>query len=263
MNNTPSSFLAMAASLRCIWRRLSSWRAAVWLALCMCAIGSAAACPLQAPKAQFTNLAGLPGLHADAIAGRLAEYQQVSGHQLFVLVLPSLGDSSIEKCAVAVFQHWKIGRKGVNDGVLLLVAVMEHKMRIEVGYGLESVLTDAQSSRIIHEVMQPSFARGDFAEGIDGGIGAIMAVIGSTRPPLPADEPVRSAADDPVNGKAARIFGAVFLLIFLVASPIMGIVGLLAFGAPPICLRNGCTRIGAPIWWPRCGSWPGGHCAGG
>lgn len=104
-------------------------------------------------------------------------------------------------------------------------------MRIEVAYALDGVLTDAQSSRIIHDVMQPSFARGDFAEGIDGGIGPIMAGIGSTRPPLPADEPLRSAADDPVNGKTARIFGTVFLLIFLVASPIMGSWGLLAFGA--------------------------------
>ena len=81
MNNPLASFFAMAASwLLLVSRWPLSWRAAVWLALCMCAIGSAAACPLPTPKAQFADLAGLPGLHADAIAGRLAEYQQVSGH---------------------------------------------------------------------------------------------------------------------------------------------------------------------------------------
>lgn len=230
MNNMHLRLVLMAASLRGIQRRTRCWRAAACLLLCACALGHAAACPLQAPKARFTDLAGLPGLHADAIAGRLAKSQHASGHQLFVLVVPSLDGRSIEECAVAMFQKWKIGRKGVDDGVLLMLAVKERKMRLEVGYGLEGVLTDAQSSRIIHEVMQPLFARGEFAEGIDQGVSAITKVIESGTSE-PRDDAQRARHSFTLNDVFGVAVGSVMMLMVLLISPLAGIAGL-GFGIP-------------------------------
>ena len=243
MTTLHSSCARLAAALLRLWRRARPWRAAACVAICACAIADAAACPLQAPKARVTDLAGLPGLHAKLVAHRLAAYQQASGHQLLVLVVPSLDGMSIEECAVTLFQRWKIGQQGIDDGMLLLVAVKERKMRIEVGYGLEGVLTDAQSSRIIHEVMQPLFARGEAAEGIDRGLAAIMAVIGSTGP-VANKEARGSGADSTATPTAVKVIGFFFLLLFLLPSPIMGIIGLLAFGAA----ANGVAHWMYPQW---------------
>jgi uncharacterized protein len=228
----PSFARSAALLLLPFCRRLRSLHLIACVLIGACAVSSAAACPLQAPSSRVTDLAGLLGEHANKIAGRLAAYQQASGHRLVVLIVPSLdAGMSIEQCAVAVFQNWKIGRKGIDDGALLLVAVKERKMRIEVGYGLEDVLTDAQSSRIIHEVMQPLFARGEFAEGIDRGLVAIISVIGSPRPAQRA-EPELSHADD-AHGEMVGKFIVVGLgLMVLLLSTTAGIVGLLAFGIP-------------------------------
>ena len=228
------------------WLRLASWRAVACIVICVCAVSNAAACPLEAPRSRLTDLAGLPGLHANTITDRLAAYQQASGHQLFVLVVPSLDRGmSIEECAVAVFQNWKIGRKGVDDGVLLLIAVKERKMRIEVGYGLEGVLTDAKSSRIIREVMQPMFARGEFAEGTDRGLAAIMAVIGSANVEHTVEQKPFSlyAAADKIAGV---IVAVVMMLLVVLASTILGIAGLLTFGVAAACVA----------YW-LCPGWPG------
>jgi uncharacterized protein len=226
------SFARSVALLLLFCRRLRSLHLLACVLIGACAVSSAAACTLQAPRSRVTDLAGLLGEHANTIADRLAAYQRASGHQLLVLIVPSLdAGTSVEQCAVAVFQNWKIGRKGVDDGVLLLVAVNEHKMRIEVGYGLEGVLTDAQSSRIIREVMQPLFARGEFAEGINRGLVAIISVIGSPKP-APRAEPELSSADDANNEMVGKFVVVGLGLMVLLLSTTAGIVGLLAFGIP-------------------------------
>jgi uncharacterized protein len=185
-------------------RAVTSLRLLVCALLAACAVSSAAACPLEPPKLRVSDSGGLLGEKTSAIAERLAKFQEFSGHQVFLLVIPSLGPSmSIEECAVRLFKQWQLGRKGVDDGVLLLVAVKERTMRIEVGYGLEGTLTDAKSSRIIHEVMAPLFARGEYAEGIDRGLSAIMAVLGGPTTVAPSDPPA-SASQQAALGQSQK-----------------------------------------------------------
>lgn len=144
------------------------------------AINANAACPTEAQKLRITDSAGVLGESASALAAKLGDYQEATGHEVAILLLPSLdGHMSIEECAVTIFKQWRLGRKGIDDGVLLLVAVNDRKMRIEVGYGLEGALTDAKSSRIIREVVRPMLAHGEYAEGIDRGLDAIIAAIGT------------------------------------------------------------------------------------
>jgi hypothetical protein len=131
------SLLAVAKSPGRFWRRLASWRGSAYArayvrgsareAMLACgliaslAAGAAAACPTTAPRSGVTDPAAVLGQHAGAIAGRLAAYQRTTGHQLFVVIAPSLDAGiSVEQCAVTVFHNWQLGRKGVDDGVLLL-----------------------------------------------------------------------------------------------------------------------------------------------
>ena len=111
----------------------------------------------------------------DKIAARLKEHEEKSTNQVVVLTVPTIGDESIEQYATRVFADWKLGRKGKDNGVLVIVAPKDRKMRIEVGYGLEGTLTDASSSRIIRNDMTPRFKSGDYDGGIDAGVSAIIA----------------------------------------------------------------------------------------
>ncbi len=121
---------------------------------------------------------------------RLAEFETSKGAQLAVLIVPSTQPESIEQFGIRVVEAWKLGRKGVDDGALLLVAKDDRALRIEVGYGLEGVLNDATSNRIIDEVIVPRFKRGDYYSGIESGLAAMMQVINGE--PLPP--PRRAAA---------------------------------------------------------------------
>ena len=108
---------------------------------------------------------------------RLAEFEQRSGSQVAVLTIPTLDGEVLEEYSLRVAETWGLGREGVDDGVLLLIARDDRKMRIEVGYGLEPNLTDAQSGRILRNVMQPRFRDGDFDGGIAAGIDAIVGTL--------------------------------------------------------------------------------------
>jgi uncharacterized protein len=137
----------------------------------------------------------------DRLEQKLRDLEGRTGAQVAVLTVESLEDESLETYSVRVAQTWKLGRKGVDDGVLFLVAKRERKMRIEVGYGLEARLTDLQSRRILDDVVRPRFKQGAFDEGVEAGVDAIIGTIegkemvpaggpaagrGPERPPLPA-----------------------------------------------------------------------------
>ena len=109
---------------------------------------------------------------------KLAAYSQANGAQVVVVTLPTLKGYPIEYYGYQLGRHWGIGQKGKNNGVLLIVDAGERQMRIEVGYGLEGTLTDAQSFQIIHNVITPRFRKGDYAGGITAGADAILAVLG-------------------------------------------------------------------------------------
>lgn len=117
------------------------------------------------------------GKDASAIEAKLAAHEQRTGEQVVVLTVRSLNGQDIESYANDVFAQWKLGQKGVDNGVLIVVAVDDHRMRIEVGYGLEGTLTDLASSHIIRERMRPHFADGDYVAGVESGVDGVLGVL--------------------------------------------------------------------------------------
>jgi len=108
----------------------------------------------------------------------LAAHEQQTGQQLVVVTLPSLQGYTIEDFGYQLGRRWGIGQKGRDNGALLIIAPKERKVRIEVGYGLEGTLTDAQSRIIIEQVILPQFRRGNFDAGVSDGTAAILRVLG-------------------------------------------------------------------------------------
>lgn len=113
------------------------------------------------------------------LSSRLARLEKATGHQLVILTVRSLKGQTIEDFGVRVGRTWGVGRRGVDDGVLLIVAPTERKVRIEVGYGLEKRLSDPLCAKIIRERIAPHFARGDMSGGIVAGTDAIIAGLGN------------------------------------------------------------------------------------
>jgi len=114
----------------------------------------------------------------DHLEKQLAQYEDSTSNQIAILIISSLEGESIEEYSFRVAEKWALGQKEKDNGVLLLIAVDDHKMRIEVGEGLEGALTDAMSSRIIRNEMAPAFRRGDFDSGVTAAIDAIVKAIG-------------------------------------------------------------------------------------
>src|ERR1700682_412412 len=116
----------------------------------------------------------------------LKEFEARKGSQIAVLIVPTTAPETIEQYSLRVAEAWKIGRKKIDDGALVVVAKNDRKLRIEVGYGLEGALNDVTAKRIIDEVITPKFRSGDFAGGISAGVARIIGVIDGE---LPAPEP--------------------------------------------------------------------------
>jgi uncharacterized protein len=131
---------------------------------------------LQAHVNDYAHV--LPAQRAAALEARLADYEQRTGHQLALLSVPSLAGDSIEDYSMRVAERWKLGHKGKDDGLVLLIVPSERAMRIEVGYGLEGVIPDAVAARVVREVLTPAFRQGDFAGGIDAAFAALMQAAG-------------------------------------------------------------------------------------
>jgi len=126
----------------------------------------------------------LPPDVAASLSEELAAHERRTGNQVAVLTLPTLQGEPLEGYSHRVATTWKLGQKGTDNGVLLLVVPGDRRVRIEVGYGLEGLLTDAKSSRIIRDEMVPRFRSGDYAQGIAAGVHAIIGTIeGSYTPP--------------------------------------------------------------------------------
>ena len=126
------------------------------------------------------------------LSQQLAAHEQATSEQVVVVTVSNLQGLPIEDFGYQLGRHWGIGQKGKDNGVLLLVARDERKVRIEVGYGLEGMLTDAQASLIIQQQLLPAFKRGAYAEGISAGVNAILQVLGGQ--PLKASAPAAGSA---------------------------------------------------------------------
>jgi uncharacterized protein len=113
----------------------------------------------------------------EALSAKLKAHEDKTGDQVVVATIPALGGLTVEDYANRLYRSWKLGQKGKNNGVLLLVAPAERKIRIEVGYGLEGALTDALSKVIIATAIAPRFKNNDFAGGLTAGADAILAIL--------------------------------------------------------------------------------------
>ena len=198
------------------------WRALLALAA-LCAAGLALAQPLQpvpALQARVTDLtATLSAAQARALEDRLAAFEAAHGSQIVVLLVRSTAPEDIAAYAFRVADAWKIGRREVGDGVLLLVAKDDRKVRIEVARVLEGAIPDLAARRIIDGAITPAFRRGDFAGGIDAGVEALFALIRGEH--LPAPERATGAGD----GAGIEDLGA----LLFVGVPMLGalLVGML------------------------------------
>ncbi|NNA66069.1 TPM domain-containing protein [Pseudomonas gessardii] len=142
----------------------------------------------------------------ERLSAQLADLEQRKGAQIAVMLLPSTGDTDIEAFATQLLRAWKLGRKGIDDGILLLVAKNDRTVKIEVGYGLEGVVTDLLSHRIITEQMTPAFRQGDYAAGVQHAVDALSVLVEGGD--LPAVDDTRETVDESA-ALLALIFGAV------------------------------------------------------
>ncbi|MDT9600982.1 TPM domain-containing protein [Sphingosinicella rhizophila] len=228
----------------------------------------ALAVPVVASAQTFPALTGrvvdnadlLPPADEAALAGKLEALEENSGRQFVVATVPDLQGRTIEDYGYRLGRTWGIGRKGEDDGTILLVAVKERKIRIETGYGIRPVLTDAVSSVIIRNSITPAFKKGDFARGIQAGADQIITML---QLPQAEGEARARAIGEQEQANRREDGGSIFPLIF------WGAV-LLFIVIPMIGSRAGrgrrYRRGGAPIilWGPGTGgSWGSGGSGGG
>jgi uncharacterized protein len=211
------------------------------LALLVCwacaAFADVAVPPLTGRVVDLTGT--LSGGDIAALTQTLKDLETRKGSQVAVLIVPTTQPETIEQYSIRVAEAWKIGRKKIDDGALLVVAKDDHRLRIEVGYGLEGALTDVTARRIIDEVITPKFRSGDFAGGISAGIARIIGVIDGEPLPPPAPAQWQDSHLSEHFGDAfpflliAVLFGGrVLRLVFgrLIGSVVTGgVIGLLAW----------------------------------
>ncbi len=164
--------------------------------------------PLTGRVVDNANL--LDGQSKAQLTQMLQAHEQATGEQVVVVTLPNLQGANIEDYGYQLGRHWGIGQKGKDNGALLIVARDERKLRIEVGYGLEDRLTDAQSSVIINQLITPAFKRGDFSQGISAGVAAMIQVLGGN----PLAEPKQVAGGD--DGMPPNWVVTLIILLFVI-----------------------------------------------
>lgn len=177
--------------------------------------------PVPPLSAHVVDLSGtLSSEQQQALEQRLSEFEARKGSQVAVLLVPGTQPEAIEQYAIRVAEQWKLGRKKIDDGAILVVAKNERALRIEVGYGLEGALNDATAKRIIDDIIVPYFRQGDFYGGINSGVDAMMRVIDGE--PLPA--PVKSAANLNPDG-AAGLLPLLFFAAVIVGGILRSLFG--------------------------------------
>ena len=174
---------------------------------------------------------------------------------MFIAIFPSLEGDSVEDVAVRLEERWKVGRKGVDNGVLLVIFLAERKLRIEVGYGLEPVITDAVAASIIRDAIAPRFRERRYAAGLQAAVDEVYSRIGGgvTRGAR-AGPPPRSKVDPSAMLLLALIFGVFGVAIFS---------AMRASGRRAVTADRGGWSSHPPIFWGGGGGWGGGGSWGG
>jgi uncharacterized protein len=209
-----------------------------------CAAGAQVAVPPL--EHRVTDLTGtLSESQRSTLEKRLADLESRKGSQVAVLLVPSIQPETIEQYAIRVFEQWKLGRRKVDDGALLVIAKNDRKLRIEVGYGLEGAIPDAVAKRIVDEEIAPRFRQGDFYGGILYGTDRIAKLVEGEAMPPPSRAPPAGGARRGggfselwiwaflaliIAGSVLRVLMGRLLAASVIAS-VAGLVTFLAFGA--------------------------------
>ncbi|TGL39871.1 TPM domain-containing protein [Leptospira perdikensis] len=156
------------------------------------------------------------------LESELKQFETDTSNQIAVYTTPSLHDETIEDVSMQIFDEWKLGQKNKNNGVLLLIAPNERKMRIAVGRGLEGALTDIQAKQIIRNELRPSFKSGDMDGGVIAGVNAIMAAIRGEY--APSEDDVDTSGSDVESEVSSGIVGGIFTFISLFIPGFGGVV---------------------------------------
>lgn len=184
------------------------------------------------PLARVTDYAGVLSPHEKrALEDKLAAFEMAHGAQIAVLIVPSTKPEPIEDFAHRVGEAWKIGRAGIGDGVLVIVAKDDRRLRIDVARSLEGALPDVTARRIGREIMGPYFQRGDYAAGLSAGLDAIFRRIESEGLPVPRGQ---SAADADADRLA-------LLMPFVIGGFVVGVILRRIFGIPGSLLAAGAS----------------------
>ncbi len=208
------------------------------------------------PTHHVTDTAGaLSSATSASLESELAAYEKATGHQVIVWIGDTTGDVPLETWTGDSAQRWKIGRRGHDDGAILFLFMKDHRVRIEVGYGLESSLTDADASRIIQDDITPRMRSGNVDDAVSSGVAAMLNTIspsyaGVTPPPTAANT-TPPAATGLVFGLFA-LFG--LFMAFIVLLIVMRVVADIRYGY--LVLREGSTRAKTDM--KRWGFWSGG-----
>lgn len=180
--------------------------------------------PVPALTGRVTDLTGtLSGAAVTRIEAKLAALEAKKGSQLAVLIVPSTQPEEIEQFGIRVADAWKLGRKGVDDGAILIVAKNDRRVRIEVGTGLEGAIPDAIANRIIDETVAPRFKTGDFDGGVEAGIDQMISVVNGE--PLP--EPDRKWEH---TGNLPHLLPLLLVVVFVASGVLRALFGRL-FGS--------------------------------
>lgn len=181
------------------------------------ALAEVAIPPLSARVTDLTNT--LTSDQKASLEQSLASFEATKGAQIAVLMIPTTAPEAIEPYSLRVVEQWKLGRKKVDDGVLLIIAKDDRTLRIEVGYGLEGALNDAVSKRIISEIIVPHFKQGDYFSGIEAGINSMMKVVSGE--PLP--KPVRAVNAD--SSDMGRYLPVIFIGVLALGGVLRSLLG--------------------------------------
>jgi len=180
--------------------------------------------PVPVLKARVTDLTRtLTPDQSAKLEQKLAAFEERKGSQIAVLIVPTTRPEAIEPYSIRVVEQWKLGRKGVDDGALLLVARDDRALRIEVGYGLEGVLPDATANRIIEDIIVPRFKTGDLYTGIDAGVDAMIKVVDGE--PLPPPQTQWRSQSKVNSGNLHSLFIVGIILVFVVGGILRSVVG--------------------------------------
>ncbi|UTW62506.1 TPM domain-containing protein [bacterium SCSIO 12741] len=153
-----------------------------------------------------------------SLEAKLAALEKSKGSQLFIAIVYTTGEETIEQYGIRMAEQWKAGRKDVDDGVILIIAKEDRKLRIEVGYGLEGAIPDAMAKQIIEERIVPRFRSSDFFGGINAGVDALIALIqGEDLPPAQGKsrQQIQKEQEEKVGKAILLLFAAFFLNIIM------------------------------------------------